>query len=77
MRTGSVRVGRDGDEVINPLTEALVHDRRQRLLDEASRQRRARPQRTMDTTSARTSRRRAARITSAIVFFHRYTRPTY
>jgi hypothetical protein len=75
MRTGSVRVGRDGDEVINPLTEALVHDRRQRLLDEASRQRR--PQRTMETTSARTSRRRAARITSAIVFFHRYTRPTY
>ena len=39
MRTGSVRVGRDATNVINPLTEALVNDRLQRLRAEAERPR--------------------------------------
>jgi hypothetical protein len=43
MRTETVRVGRDAPQVINPLTEALVLDRRQRLLDEAAGPRRTRP----------------------------------
>jgi len=74
MRTESVRVGRDATGVINPLTEALVLDRRQRLLDEATGHRRSRPvQRRTVSTLARTRSSRAARITTAIVFRHRYT----
>lgn len=37
MRTGSVRVRRDGTRVISPLTEALAREHQQRLLDEARR----------------------------------------